>query len=170
MLRPSSCCSYCDVIGGIRQLGDGQPGQCYMFRSKRNSLVKRLWKHRVTSNEAEGTAETPDDLELKSVAQSMLKRLKERHLEMLIQAVESRGGETMGCVLLPKGEIRLPGRKPVSPHVLCCQIWRWPSNDQEYTLKRVPCCDSTTTDPTSVCCNPYHWSRLISPGLYQNIV
>lgn len=138
-----------------------------MFRSKRSSLVKRLWKLRALQYESDRASEeeSPEDLEVKSVAQSMLKRLKESQLEMLLQALESKGGENTDCVLLPKNELRL-GRRSVAPHILCCQLFRWPTGlKSEMQLKRLPCCGTTSVDPAYVCCNPYHWSLLLDPGL-----
>ena len=52
---------------------------------------------------------------------------------------------------------------PVDPHLLCCQIWRWPDLNQSSELKRLPVCHSAK-DPVYICCNPYHWSRLCKPG------
>ena len=145
--------------------------RCCMFRSKRTSLVKRLWKLRAPQHESHGAheKESAEDLEVKSVAQSMLKRLKESQLEMLLQALESKGGETTECVLLPKGELRL-GRRTVSPHVLCCQLFRWPGTlKSQSQMKRLPCCGTLVTDPAYVCCNPHHWSLLLDPGQCFNI-
>lgn len=149
---------------------------CFMFRFRRTNLVKRLWKARVT-NQHEGqcadeacdaAAAAADELELKSVAHSLLKRLKEKQLGVLIQSLESRGGDTTECLLLSRGDLRL-GRRSVAPHVLCCQIWRWPNLQADYLLKRMPCCNSAG-DPTSVCCNPYHWSRLNLPGMFLSVL
>ncbi|KAK3597902.1 hypothetical protein CHS0354_042240 [Potamilus streckersoni] len=134
-----------------------------MFRSKRSGLVKRLWKLRILQNEEWGADESPEELELKSVAQSMLKRLKERQLDVLIQIIEQRGGEATECVLLPKGDLRL-GRRSVAPHILCCRLWRWPSLSNNSELKQLSCC-STVNDLAYVCCNPYHWSLLMKPDL-----
>lgn len=139
-----------------------EPCQCFMFRSRRSTLVKRLWKSRISQNETSCSTESAEDLEVKSVAHSVLKRLKEKSLEVLVQSVESKGGETTECVLLPKGDLRL-GKRTAAPHVLCCQIWRWPDLEGDLLLKRLPCC-LPTDDPTSICCNPYHWSRLVLPG------
>ncbi|XP_046734329.1 mothers against decapentaplegic homolog 6 isoform X2 [Diprion similis] len=50
----------------------------------------------------------------------------------------------------------------VEPHLLCCQIWRWPDLADSDELKRLPVCQSDQ-DPVYVCCNPYHWSRLCKP-------
>lgn len=134
-----------------------------MFRSKRHSLVKRLWKHRLINDETQSATETPEELELKSVAHTMLKRLKEKQLDILVQSVESKGGENTECVLLPKEHVRV-GRRSFSHHNLCCRLWRWPDLSQEAELKRLSCCN-TVNDPGYVCCNPYHWSLLLKPGM-----
>ncbi|EZA55804.1 Mothers against decapentaplegic-like protein [Ooceraea biroi] len=52
---------------------------------------------------------------------------------------------------------------PCDPHLLCCQIWRWPDLEHSSELKRLPICHSAK-DPVYICCNPYHWSRLCKPG------
>ncbi|XP_008557576.1 mothers against decapentaplegic homolog 6 [Microplitis demolitor] len=49
-----------------------------------------------------------------------------------------------------------------SAHLLSCQIWRWPDICLTTQLKKLPLCHSTK-DPSYVCCNPYHWSRLCKP-------
>ena len=137
-----------------------------MFRSKRTTLVKRLWKNRILYHE--GDSETEADIELKSAAHSMLKRLKEKQLDVMVQSVESKGGETTECVLLPKADVKLASRRPVSPHTLCCKLWRWPELQQGVELKRLPCC-TTGDDQGYVCCNPYHWSLLLKTGKWAKI-
>lgn len=54
------------------------------------------------------------------------------------------------------------GSAPSDPHLLCCQIWRWPDLEHSEELKRLPTCHSAR-DPVYICCNPYHWSRLCRP-------
>lgn len=138
-----------------------------MFRSKRSALVKRLWKLRV-KHEADGQAEEDkhaldEEVEEKAVAQAMLKRLKESQLESLLLALESKGGETTDCVLLPKGDLRL-GRRQVAPQLLCCRLFRWRDVlKSDSQLKRLPCCSTLSTDPAYVCCNPHHWSLVMDP-------
>ncbi|XP_023236973.1 mothers against decapentaplegic homolog 6-like isoform X1 [Centruroides sculpturatus] len=129
-----------------------------MFRSRRSCLIRRLWKRRGTDGQAERWPEDPED---KSAAYAVLKRLKEVHLEALVRAVESRGAEPSDCVPVPAAEAR-PGRRTSSPHVLCCRLWRWPELGHSQQLKRLACC-RTGRDSTSVCCNPYHWSRICQP-------
>uniref|UniRef100_A0A8B9V9Z3 Mothers against decapentaplegic homolog n=1 Tax=Anas zonorhyncha TaxID=75864 RepID=A0A8B9V9Z3_9AVES len=55
--------------------------------------------------------------ELKAVTYSLLKRLKERSLDSLLEAVESRGGMPSGCVLVARTEVRLGGQA-APPHLL----------------------------------------------------
>ena len=135
--------------------------RCFMFRSKRSLLVKRLLKLRIVSSKNETTCEdaSKDDL-VKSVANSLLKRLKETTLESLANAVENKGISSE-CIMLPKEGLRL-GKRTVNPHVLCCQLWRWPELTGEHMMKALPEC--TSSDSNSICCNPFHWSRLILPG------
>lgn len=135
---------------------------CCMFKSHRSTLVRRLWKLRC-QNETGSTTESPEDLELKSVVHSMLKRLKEKQLESLIQSIESKGGEAGECVLLPKGETRF-GKKTMTPVIMCCKMWRWSEITNFTDIKRLPCCTSAN-DPSYECCNPHHWSLLSEPGI-----
>ncbi|KAL3280305.1 hypothetical protein HHI36_017794 [Cryptolaemus montrouzieri] len=119
----------------------------FMFRSKRNILSRRLLEaHRRRAQQQS----SDERVELGS----LLKRLQENQLQMLLSAVGSRGQDSSNCVLLPRED---------EPHVLCCQAWRWPDLRQESELRRLPVC-RTATDPVYICCNPYHWSRLCQPG------
>lgn len=142
----------------------------FMFRSKRTSLAKRLWKARIR-REHETGCQTKTDADLNEENKDpknscdenvlrtyLLKRLKENELEMLVTAVESGGDEVSTCVLLPRDLVD-------EPHLRCCQTWRWPDLRQPCELKQLPLCDSAK-DPYYVCCNPYHYSRLCKPGEY----
>ena len=140
---------------------------CCMFKSRRSTLVRRLWRLRC-QHEAGSPTETAEDLEFKSVAHAMLKRLKEKQLEALIDSIESKGGEEGECVLIPKGDNRL-GKRTMSSLVLCCRLWRWSDLTNSTELKRLPCCKSEN-DPIYDCCNPYHWSLLTQPGKYNKKV
>ncbi|XP_069674969.1 mothers against decapentaplegic homolog 6 [Periplaneta americana] len=156
----------------------------FMFRTKRNTLAKRLWKARVVKREHEASGETETFSSSSStsycccccsnrhtnscsqqqqcysaemVRSDLLKRLKESQLELLLAAVESRGADLSACVLLPRDQPPL-----LDPRLLCCQLWRWPDLRQAAELKRLPVCRSSK-DPVYICCNPYHWSRLCKP-------
>ncbi|KAG5887600.1 hypothetical protein JTB14_025759 [Gonioctena quinquepunctata] len=121
-----------------------------MFRSRKTNLTKRLKDKKRRSNETRRAAE-----EEASSIDSLLKKLQENQLEMLLRAVDSRGQDLGNCVLLPQkvGE---------EPHVLFCQTWRWPDLRQGSELRRLPMC-RTASDSVYICCNPYHWSRLCQP-------
>ncbi|EFN82887.1 Mothers against decapentaplegic-like protein 6 [Harpegnathos saltator] len=66
-----------------------------------------------------------------------------------------------GVVVAPVrgGSSAAESSAPSDPHLLCCQIWRWPDLEHSSELKRLPICHSAK-DPVYICCNPYHWSRL----------
>ncbi|CAL1537108.1 unnamed protein product [Lymnaea stagnalis] len=144
-----------------------------MFRSKRYSLVKRLWKYKIndetrsssqkdTSISSSSSPLSPqEDLELKSVTHSLFKKLKEEQLEILLQAMESHGGEITPCVPLSKSDIRL-GKHTFAPYVLCCKVFRWPDLKCDAEMKRLPSCSRLNEDKDSVvCCNPFHWSLVV---------
>ncbi|XP_052785722.1 mothers against decapentaplegic homolog 6-like [Mya arenaria] len=133
---------------------------CCMFKSSRATHVRKLWKLRV-HHESRGEEENADDIELKSIAHSVLKRLKEKQLESLVQSIELHGSENSQCVMLPRGEIRI-GKKVLTPLVLCCRMWRWDNVSPGTDLKRLSCCRGGD-DPIYECCNPYHWSLLTEP-------
>uniref|UniRef100_A0A8C5L684 Mothers against decapentaplegic homolog n=1 Tax=Jaculus jaculus TaxID=51337 RepID=A0A8C5L684_JACJA len=103
--------------------------------------------------------------ELKTVTYSLLKRLKERSLDTLLEAVESRGGVPGGCVLVPRADLCLGGQ-PAPPQLLLGRLFRWPDLQHAVELKPLCGCHSfaAAADGPTVCCNPYHFSRLCGPG------
>uniref|UniRef100_A0A8C6SPE4 Mothers against decapentaplegic homolog n=1 Tax=Neogobius melanostomus TaxID=47308 RepID=A0A8C6SPE4_9GOBI len=137
-----------------------------MFKTKRASLVRRLWRSRVVSDsgardggtQAEGsggpcgerrpvTHAEPGDpgLDRADHTHTFLKRFTEQSLESLLRAVESRG-------------LR-PG-----PHFVMCRTFRWSDLRPEDRLKALCFCQSHGSAlGTKVCCNPYHYSRLSGP-------
>lgn len=179
-------CAYCLEVGEV-----ASQSRCvrqtlrFMFRSKRTSLIKRLWKLRI-KNEHETSCQTQEfDLEPDGclsnidassegcgccnsranrteilVRTNLLKKLEEHQLEMLIQAVESKGADLSACILLPRDIV---GTTDVDPHVLSCQVWRWPGLRESSQMRRLPGCRSSK-DAVYTCLNPYHWSRLCQPG------
>ncbi|XP_016117900.1 mothers against decapentaplegic homolog 7-like, partial [Sinocyclocheilus grahami] len=153
-----------------------------MFRTKRSGLVRRLWRSRAPV-EGDGDADTgtrgggtagcclgkpgaskPNpgtEAELKALTYSMLKKIKEKQLEVLLQAVESRGGARSPCLLLPgKADARL-GQQSYPLPLLLYKVFRWPDLRHSSELKRLSCCESYgEITPELVCCNPHHMSRL----------
>lgn len=139
--------------------GAAPPAHMFMFRSRRANLVKKLWKLQCRDDKQSQAQE-----DRRNVATAMLKRLKEPALEGLVRAVENKGADTGSCCLVPKGDLRL-GRHTVSPHLLCCQLFRWSDISYEWELVRVPLCMiNWENDQLYTCCNPYHWARLAKPG------
>ncbi|XP_070826338.1 mothers against decapentaplegic homolog 6-like [Chaetodon trifascialis] len=101
--------------------------------------------------------------ELASIAHAFLKRLKERSLDALVKAVETKGGISSECVLVPSTELRL-GAHHISPQYLLCKMYRWSDLPLSARLRTLSHCQSFgAVDSAKVCCNPYHYSRLCGP-------
>ncbi|XP_024155439.1 mothers against decapentaplegic homolog 7 isoform X2 [Oryzias melastigma] len=159
-----------------------------MFRTKRSGLVRRLWRSRAP---VEGDGETDrgthgsggccmgkatkvaksnagSEAELKALTHSVLKKIKEKQLEVLLQAVESKGGVRSPCLLLPSKVDAKVGQQSYSLPMLLYKVFRWPDLRHSSELKRLSCCESYgKVNPELVCCNPHHMSRLCeldSPG------
>ncbi|XP_077566431.1 mothers against decapentaplegic homolog 6-like [Stigmatopora nigra] len=101
--------------------------------------------------------------ELKSATHSLLKKLKEKALDTLLEAVESRGGLPSECVLVSRTELRLGGHV-APPQLLVCKLYRW--SDLRHPAQLKPLCECKSywgPDSPTVCCNPYHYSRLCGP-------
>ncbi|XP_026175384.1 mothers against decapentaplegic homolog 6-like [Mastacembelus armatus] len=101
--------------------------------------------------------------ELSTTALAFLKRLKERSLDALAKAVETKGGIPSECVMVPMTELRL-GAHHISPHYLLCRLYRWSDLPLSARLKALCHCQSFgAVDSAKVCSNPYHYSRLCGP-------
>ncbi|KAK9391073.1 mothers against decapentaplegic 6-like [Crotalus adamanteus] len=125
-----------------------------MFRSRRANLVQQLWRLR-------GVTPGLDDNHgaLKPVAHALFKKLKDKELELLLQAVENQGARESGCVWLEPRGIKLGP----SASLLLCRLYRWPDLRQPQELKRLCFCKSTGGEGGAHCCNPHHLSRLAAP-------
>uniref|UniRef100_A0AAY4BSD2 Mothers against decapentaplegic homolog n=1 Tax=Denticeps clupeoides TaxID=299321 RepID=A0AAY4BSD2_9TELE len=148
-----------------------------MFRTKRSGLLRRLWRSRLipvregrsgNGRTGEGgdwdhsNRGSPEGLEreLKRATYSLLKRLKEKALDALLEAVESRGGVSSDCVMVSPAELRLAGQE-TPPQLLLCRLYRWCDLQDAAQLK--PLCECRSFSPQdgpALCCNPYHYSRL----------
>nr|XP_057932518.1 mothers against decapentaplegic homolog 6b [Doryrhamphus excisus] len=101
--------------------------------------------------------------ELKLATHTLLKKLKEKALDSLLEAVESKGGLPSDCVMVSRTELRLGGRV-ASPQLLVCKLYRW--SDLQHPAQLKPLCECKSfggLDSPTVCCNPYHYSRLCGP-------
>ncbi|KAJ6662899.1 hypothetical protein lerEdw1_011103 [Lerista edwardsae] len=145
------------------QESDGQTVTCCLFKDREpdgaSSRPRELpaWEGRSRLSLLEQ--------ELKDVTYSLLKRLKERSLDSLLEAVESRGGMPSGCVLVSRAEVRLGGQA-APPQLLLGRLFRWP--DLQHPAELKPLCECQSfglPDGPAVCCNPYHFSRLCGPGV-----
>ncbi|XP_069506288.1 mothers against decapentaplegic homolog 6-like [Ambystoma mexicanum] len=139
-----------------------------MFRSRRWGLVRRLWRHRCTPTPgSRGQTEGPEETlnALKASAHNLFKRLRDEELEVLVQALASRGRWDVGCIWGSRSELRL-GKQAVAPQVLLCRLYRWPDLRHAWELKRLCFCEAfwrRAGEGASLCCNPYHYSRLCNP-------
>ncbi|KAJ7311017.1 hypothetical protein JRQ81_006613 [Phrynocephalus forsythii] len=142
---------------------DGQTVTCCLFKERETdgaAAAARAWD--LPPREGRGRLSLLEQ-ELKAVTYSLLKRLKERSLDSLLEAVESRGGLPGGCVLVPRADVRFGGQA-APPHLLLGKLFRWPDLQHPGELK--PLCECRSfglPDGPAVCCNPYHFSRLCGP-------
>ena len=122
----------------------------------------------------------------KRAIESLVKKLKEKRdeLDALITAVTTNGTHPTKCVTIQrtldgrlqvliefywfshliKLRLQVAGRKGF-PHVIYARIWRWPDLHKN-ELKQVKYCQyAFDLKADSVCVNPYHYERVVSPGI-----
>uniref|UniRef100_A0A3Q3QE18 Mothers against decapentaplegic homolog n=1 Tax=Monopterus albus TaxID=43700 RepID=A0A3Q3QE18_MONAL len=143
---------------------------CCLFKDRDHSEPRGPETVQGTRDPGSGSSETQEAMrrtvleqELKSATYSLLKRLKERALDTLLEAVESRGGMPSDCVMVSRTDLRLGGHV-ASPQLLVCKLYRW--SDLQHSAQLKPLCECNSfgaLDSPTVCCNPYHYSRLCGP-------
>ncbi|CAG5957949.1 unnamed protein product [Menidia menidia] len=157
--------------------GEGRTVTCCLFKDRDHSAPRAARDpgscHPALRKPGAGDGGSPDaqeampravlEQELKSATYSLLKRLKERALDTLLEAVESRGGMPSDCVMVLRTELRIGGHVAL-PQLLVCKVYRWA--DLQHTAQLKPLCECKSfgnPDGPTVCCNPYHYSRLCGP-------
>ncbi|KAL7871247.1 hypothetical protein SRHO_G00087440 [Serrasalmus rhombeus] len=153
--RAVTCCLFKErsIGGGGGEWDGGDGGERDAGSASPSSSSCRL-----------GEANKAPEHELKSATYALLKRLKEKTLHALLEAVESGGGVPSECVLVARAELRAAGHGAPPPQLLLCRLYRWADVQHAAQLKALCECKSFgAQDGPLVCCNPYHYSRLCGP-------
>lgn len=139
--------------------------KCYMFKLFGFvSKLSLLDKYSVIYGDR--TNLLPDEsAELKALAHSILKRLREKDFSCLVRALEKRGGCETPCIFFQTHE-RLGKRVVLEPQVVLFRIFRLPQIRSLSELKHIAACSPCHDIDGKVCINPFHYSATISSGLF----
>uniref|UniRef100_W5N5D9 Mothers against decapentaplegic homolog n=1 Tax=Lepisosteus oculatus TaxID=7918 RepID=W5N5D9_LEPOC len=105
----------------------------------------------------------------KRAIESLVKKLKEKkdELDSLIIALYDFNVWYCRCIIILHSRVSrigVAGRKGF-PHVIYARLWRWPDLHKN-ELKHVKYCQfAFDLKCDSVCVNPYHYERVVSPGI-----
>lgn len=75
----------------------------------------------------------------------------------------------MFCRVRPVSELgnNIQQQRKGLPHVIYCRLWRWPELQSHHELRPLDNCEyAYTLKKEEVCVNPYHYTRIESPGNY----
>lgn len=123
-------------------------------------MVKELMYHSISNHHLFDATFT------EKAIKSLVKRLRQSKevgcIEKLRAAITSKSKNTE-CVKIPRsldGRMQVQHRKTL-PHLLYCQIWRWPDIRSQHELKQTDTCKFTyRAKCDQICVNPYHYERV----------
>uniref|UniRef100_A0A7E4V1D6 Mothers against decapentaplegic homolog n=1 Tax=Panagrellus redivivus TaxID=6233 RepID=A0A7E4V1D6_PANRE len=143
--------------------------------SSSDPAVKSLLAYTVGNEEEKWTIRA---------VETLVKKLRKKNgvngtVEDLKHALENPV-QASKCVTIPRsidGRLQVSHRKGL-PHVIYCQLWRWPNVQSHHELRAIPTCHFPYDKGSEqICINPYHYTRveqhmgpmiLSAPSSYYN--